>query len=1417
MKYVVFALLGLTSLLVQAQSPFGARFMHCGADHMRTLLHQQQPQVRQQHQVLDQFWYRQQVSGQTSTTRQLYTIPTVVHIIHNNGPENISDAQVQAAVAALNNAMRNRAPFNPTTGVDVEIEFCLAAQDPGGNLTTGILRAVSPLTDFTMETQDLQVKALSRWDPNQYLNIYIVNSITSLSSGPGVAGYAYFPSSHGNPEDGIVGEAAFFDSSPNNISIYVHEAGHYLGLYHTFEGGCANNNCLTDGDRVCDTPPDASTNAVSCSASPNTCSTDEDDTDPRNPFRATALGGLGDQPDMINNYMDYGDPACYSIFTQGQKDRMVLALTGARASLLQSIGCQSTCLQPVTAGFTLGGLPVGVGGSIPLNSNTTGPVSSYDWTVNGQSFSQNPNANYTFTQAGTYIFSLNVIGTDPNCQDVYHDTLEVFCEPRASFTGLQSVIKLGDVMQLTANGAGSFIWLVDGVQVATGSQYSYSSNNTGSAVIQLVIDNGICKDTTDARIVKVGDCGTTSNNNHKMIWALEDSMLMDFNTSPPTISPGGKMHGTAGGNTPWLEGSISMCDDQGRLIFYSNGSDLWDRNHNIMPNSVGLLGQASSIYGSLVIPDPGNPDGYYLFTLDSYENDFREGLRYSKIDMTLNNGLGDIVAGQKNILIKLTYTELMSAVYHSNGTDIWLVTKRIQASGFPVATSDPEFLESYLITPAGVNLTPVVTPLTTTGGFWGAMKFSHDGTWLVEKTTSQPQLSVPPPPVLHRFNNQTGSFSQFVSLVSSTQFNNVFGVEFSEDDSRLYVSAFFGSIRQYDLSSGVAATIANSEVVITTNGKLWGKMELGPDNNIYIAERGGNFLHAILDPNVLGTACNLTLDYIAPTTSWNSAKRLNLPTYIRGQTGPSYALKTSTNMSVCEGDPIIVWPVTPSTEYDLEYEIVGNTDSTASNDTLYLSPTHTGRIMVVGHFEDACAIITDTLYFDVLEAPVIEFGFDDSVLCGGMFDFEAPLFTDADYLWSDGSTNRSNSFSSAGKYWLTITNTITGCFASDTIMLIEPVTIPSPDLGPDTLLCGGTVLILDPGNTYADIRWQDGSREPTHTAFLSGKYWVTVFDECGNTSSDTINIDFIPIEPIDLPDELFYCPEESVEFSLNPTGLINYQWDDGPTGTDRIFDQPGDYYLQAENLAGCVVRDTISVFPYPNPPAIPLAPVDSVCSGTELTIDASDPELRDYLWDDGISGAIRAVTRHGIYSVEASDLNGCLSKASISIVEIVPPPFDLPSEVRFCRPDTMRLDAETLGLLDIVWEDGNTNPVRSVFKTERITVSGLDKFGCQSSAVIHVYAENCPNPLFMPTAFSPNGDGHNETFGPVWDGDIIDIQLRIFNRWGIAIFEGGALQDTWDGTYQGQTCPEGVYAYTISFRGRDGRIVKSVGTVTLIR
>lgn len=305
----------------------------CGFDELRTPAEQQAVQSFEQQ--LRQYLLNKQGTGafQKGSIPPPYVIPVVIHIIHNGGPENIPDARVLAAVDHLNQAFAAQDYYGQLGAtVNTQIQFCMAKRDPDDVATNGITRTVSSLTNMEMETQDLQLKDLIRWKPKDYINIWVVNEIVSLSSGPGVAGYAYFPGAHGLPIDGIVCEAKYFGTSPAEDGLFIHEMGHYLGLYHTFEGGCPNNDCTLDGDRICDTPPD---NAIHTACPFNSCATD---VAPGSPF-------LTDVDDFTGDFMDYSPFSCYHFFTGDQATRMQASVEVARMSLLESKACRPPCTQ----------------------------------------------------------------------------------------------------------------------------------------------------------------------------------------------------------------------------------------------------------------------------------------------------------------------------------------------------------------------------------------------------------------------------------------------------------------------------------------------------------------------------------------------------------------------------------------------------------------------------------------------------------------------------------------------------------------------------------------------------------------------------------------------------------------------------------------------------------------------------------------------------------------------------------------------------------------------------------------------------------------------------------------------------------------------------------------------------------------
>jgi hypothetical protein len=316
-----------------------------------------------------------------------------------------------------------------------------------------------------------------------------------------------------------------------------------------------------------------------------------------------------------------------------------------------------------------------------------------------------------------------------------------------------------------------------------------------------------------------------------------------FNTIPPTFLAGGQITNTLSGYS-----TASISDNNGQLLFYSDGERVWNKNDIIMPNGFGLLGSGGQINTALIVPFLNDTSKYYLFiskglTQHTPGNESTYQYSYSIVDMQLNGGLGDVV--NKNTFIKFFATEKMVAAPNANGNDVWWVCRDWSNNFY-----------SYKITCQGIqNNNPVISTVgnNVNGDVnivnGGDIKCSPDGKFIAACYNNYFEI--------YQFNNLTGLLSNSIKIPT----DYCYGVEFSPSSRLLYITGYeiinnigFGFIKQYSLSNYDSTSISNSAVNLS-NKYNSGGLQLGPDNKIY-HNAGGKNVDAINNPDIQGAGCN---------------------------------------------------------------------------------------------------------------------------------------------------------------------------------------------------------------------------------------------------------------------------------------------------------------------------------------------------------------------------------------------------------------------------------------------------------------------------------------------------------------------------------------------------------------------------------
>jgi len=580
-------------------------------------------------------------------------------------------------------------------------------------------------------------------------------------------------------------------------------------------------------------------------------------------------------------------------------------------------------------------------------------------------------------------------------------------------------------------------------------------------------------------------------------WYFGKRVGLDFNTSPPGVLTNSQI-------LPF-EGSAAISDNEGKLLFYTDGLKVYNRKHEVMPNGQGLSGDLSSTNNTVIIPSPVSNTIYYVFTIGgALQED--QAFSYSLVDISLNGGYGDVT--QKNTLVETGTFEKLAAVSHCNSKYTWLVTRKWNSDEY----------HAFLLSASGFSFTPVIshTGLVISGyenNAIGTLKSTTDGSKLVAAHAFDNDVIE-----LMDFDKTTGAITNPVvfspnATPHANNFIGVYGAEFSPSNKYLYVSANNSLtepsvLYQFDISVANSASIlASKQVIAKTSPWNAGALQLGPDKKIYMTMQKDTALSVISNPEAAGAACNFEFNKIR--VPGREPLEFGLPTFVQSTLDDNFgphdftrsggdcaSLNVQFNLSRNTGLDSVRWDFG-----DLQQSTV------LSPSHLYSAPGFYDVKLIVFK-KDCSGVNNDTISRNIWIAAGSNLLRGDTSTCDNIsLRIGINAVAGASYLWSDGSVTDSITVSAIGRYWVRLERS--GCILSDTFNVLEK-NHPAVLHKPDTSICMGKQVVLDGGNNInpatTTYQWSTGETTRYITVSTIGKYKVKLtLDGCSSYDSLAVN------------------------------------------------------------------------------------------------------------------------------------------------------------------------------------------------------------------------------------------------------------------------------------------------------------------------
>lgn len=507
---------------------------------------------------------------------------------------------------------------------------------------------------------------------------------------------------------------------------------------------------------------------------------------------------------------------------------------------------------------------------------------------------------------------------------------------------------------------------------------------------------------------------------------------------------------------------------------------------------------------------------------------------------------------------------------------------------------------------------------------------------------------------------------------------------------------------------------------------------------------------------------------------------------------------------------------------------------------------------------------------------VVDFTVLSPVSCPDDLTCDARILAEASY--SDGTTGTFNFTWSSGETELDVASSTATqmCRGTQTLTVSDgncgatfEIEVPSPEdfvVSPtvENISCfgltDGTIAVEVTGGTGAyDFLWSDGVSGPNRSNLAANTYEVVITDANGCNITQTV--------PIAEPDELVLTIDENLstptiscagendgvivveEIGGNGLGPNPFAWsgDVAPADSPRADNlSPGTYTVTVTDVRGCQA-DTIYTIGEPIPIVVEIQePVPPLCFGDPslIIIDTiyggTGTDLMDFTYTVDNNGLNfppnQPATVFGMdHVIAVTDPGGCTVEVDVSIPQPYQITVDLPSEVTVelgdsitlspvISPPTVPFTYEWSPATPDISATDIENPVVFPFRSEEYTLVVTDQNGCSAQASIYIDLDANRN-VYIPNAFSPDGDGINDEFRLFTCTGVRGINYaRVFDRWGEVVYDSNSIDVNcfdgsvlWDGRKDGRTAIPGVYVYLIEVEFLDDVTLVFRGDVTLLR